>query len=70
MDKCNCKGCERGSGCLRELAMMKRFDPPVCLVCGKPMVKAVDSITKKISKYLFKFDCNCHSNKDLRLSRG
>ena len=42
---------------------------PKCFKCGKPMVNAVDSVTKKISEYLWKPDCDCIS-KDLRLSVG
>lgn len=43
---------------------------PKCPICGKPMVMATDSITKKKSKYLWKFDCDCCPNKNLRLCVG
>ena len=43
---------------------------PECPKCKKPMVKAYDSITKKVSDYICKFDCDCHKNKNLRLSKG
>jgi len=39
-----------------------------CPVCGKEMVNAVDSITKKISPYLW--ECSCKEFKGKRLSRG
>ena len=42
--------------------------PPKCQICGKPMVNAVDSITKKISPYLWRTTCGHCS--DLRLSIG
>ena len=42
--------------------------PPVCPVCGKKMINAVDSITKKISKYLWK--TNCGHIKNFRISIG
>jgi len=45
-----------------------RVMPPVCPECGEPMVNAIDSITKKISKYLWKTTCG-HA-KNLRLSIG
>jgi len=45
-----------------------RIMPPVCAECGEPMINAVDSITKKISKYLWK--TNCAHAKKLRLSIG
>jgi len=45
-----------------------RVNPPVCTECGEPMINAIDSITKKLSKYLWK--TNCGHAKDLRLSIG
>ena len=42
--------------------------PPVCPECGKEMVNAVDSITKKVSQYLWKTTCG--HVKNLRLSVG
>lgn len=44
-------------------------DCPKCSICDKPMMFSVDTITKKLSRYLWEFDCNCHSNK-FKLSRG
>lgn len=41
---------------------------PHCVVCGKPMVNAIDSITKKKSEYLWKTTCG--HLKGLRLSVG
>ena len=38
----------------------------ICLNCGRKMTHAVDFITKKKSKYLFK--CKCHPN--LRICIG
>ena len=45
-----------------------RIIPPVCPECGTPMVNCIDSITKKISKYLWK--TNCNHLKQMRLSIG
>ena len=33
--------------------------PPVCLICGTPMVNGYDSISKEISKYLWVHNCKC-----------
>lgn len=41
---------------------------PVCPQCGKPMKNAVDSITKKVSKYLWK--TTCEHSKGQRLCVG
>jgi len=38
-----------------------------CLVCGTPMKMDIDPITKKESKYLWKFQCNCVP-KNIRLA--
>lgn len=45
-----------------------KLKPPVCPTCGKPMVNARDSITKKISKYLW--ETTCEHFKGERLSIG
>ncbi len=45
-----------------------RVMPLVCPECGEPMINAIDSITKKVSKYLWKTTCG-HAKK-LRLSIG
>ncbi len=45
-----------------------RIMPPVCSECGEKMVNAIDSITKKISKYLWKTTCG--HMKNLILSIG
>ncbi len=44
------------------------MEKPRCTTCGKEMENAVDSITKKISKYLWKTTCGHSSN--LILARG
>ena len=41
---------------------------PQCPNCKKPMKNAIDSKTKKISKYLWK--CDCKEMKGKVLSRG
>ena len=41
---------------------------PKCIECGEPMINTIDSITGKISKYLWK--TNCPHAKNLRLSIG
>jgi len=48
--------------------VLKDGKVPICPKCKKPMVNAIDSITKKISKYLWK--CDCEDMKDFRLSVG
>ena len=35
---------------------------PRCSKCKKKMVKGIDSKTKKVSKYLWKYDCKCNPN--------
>jgi len=39
-----------------------------CFLCGTKLINVKDTITKKISPYLWKCPNNCH--KDLRLSIG
>ena len=34
-------------------------DIPKCFYCGKAMKPAYDSIAKKVTGYLWKFDCEC-----------
>jgi len=41
---------------------------PKCIICGKEMENAVDSKTKKISKYLWKTTCS--HMKNMRLAVG
>ena len=41
---------------------------PKCPICGKEMKNSIDTITKKISPYLWETDCD-HC-KNLRLSIG
>jgi len=41
---------------------------PKCSICQKEMENAIDSITKKISPYLWK--TTCEHNKNLILARG
>lgn len=38
---------------------LARIKNKQCVFCGKPLVNAVDSITNKISKYLWKYECGC-----------
>jgi len=45
-----------------------RIRSPVCPECGEKMVNAIDSITKKISKYLW--ETTCGHFKGQRLSIG
>lgn len=45
-----------------------RIIPPVCPECGEPMINSIDSITKKISKYLWETTCGHFKGK--RLSIG
>ena len=40
-----------------------------CPFCSKPLVNAKDTKTGKLSKYLWKFDCDCVP-KNIRLSKG
>lgn len=47
---------------------MKEGIMPRCSICQKPMVNAIDSKTKKISKYLWRTTCSHSPN--LRLSIG
>ena len=42
--------------------------PPVCPECGESMVNDIDSITKKLSKYIWKTTCG--HVKNLRLCIG
>ena len=46
----------------------RRNKIPTCIECGEPMINDIDSVTKKISKYLWKTKCG-HA-KNLRLSIG
>ena len=41
---------------------------PKCVVCGKEMKNAIDSITKEVSPYLW--ETTCEHNKNMRLARG
>ena len=44
-------------------AWQKRYKEtgvPDCTICRTPMEMAYDSITKKKSKYLWKYKCKCH----------
>lgn len=42
---------------------------PPCMKCGKPMKNAYDTRMKKISPYLWEYDCDCHQ-KNVRISIG
>lgn len=41
---------------------------PKCPVCGEPMINSIDTITKKVSEYLWETTCGHAHN--LRLSIG
>ena len=44
---------------------------PKCNICGKEMINTTDRITGKMSKYLWKFDCECNEYyKTMTLSIG
>lgn len=43
---------------------------PKCPICGKDMKNARDTITKKISKYLWEVSCMCEDMKKFKLSIG
>lgn len=38
---------------------LKYNDLKKCPICGTPLINAIDSKTKKISKYLWKRNCKC-----------
>ena len=44
------------------------INKPKCAICGREMKNAIDPITKKISPYLWK--CDCEEMKDLILAIG
>ena len=46
----------------------KKMKKPKCPNCGKEMKNAIDSITKKISEYLW--ECDCKGMENFMLSRG
>ena len=39
---------------------LKETGVPDCMICKTPMINGYDSITKKISKYIWIYDCKCH----------
>jgi len=47
---------------------------PKCFYCDKPMKPSYDSIAKKVTGYVFKFDCDCVKKhpklNDLRMCIG
>ena len=45
-----------------------KLKTPICPACKKPMTNAIDTITKKISQYLW--ECDCDEFKGMRLCRG
>lgn len=53
----------------KEIEHFKKTDIPRCHICKKEFVNAYDSVSKEISKYLWKPDCNC-IGKDVRISIG
>ena len=52
-----------------DIEYMRRTGIPRCPTCKEDMVNARDSITKKISKYIWKASCECISP-NMRLMRG
>ena len=50
-----------------EMENLKKTGIPRCSKCKKNMVNAVDSITGKVSKYQWKYNCECRKNKNIRL---
>lgn len=43
----------------KELKHLKKTKVPRCVICKINFVNAIDSITKKKSKYLWKPNCKC-----------
>ena len=54
---------------LKEHKHLIRTDIPRCIYCKKNFIHDIDSITKKVSKYLWKSDCDCIKHK-IKLSMG
>jgi hypothetical protein len=52
-----------------EIYHLKRTGIPRCYKCHKDYVNAIDSITGKVSKYLWEPTCSC-IKKPARLSMG
>ena len=52
-----------------EIEYLQKNKIPRCMKCKKNMVNGVDSITKKVSKYLWVYDCDCNP-KNLSLMVG
>lgn len=79
--KKKCKICGRGHHAMENIPQkltndlelwQKRFKEtgvPDCIICGKPMKMAIDTITKEKSKYLWEYQCNCHKP-GMQLSLG
>lgn len=53
---------------MKEIQHFKKTGVPRCFYCHKPFVNGVDSITKKVSKYLWIPTCDCVKN--IRISIG
>ena len=53
-----------------EVKHMQKTGIPRCMICKKDFINDIDSITGKVSKYLWKPDCRCKGMKDLRVSIG
>ena len=49
---------------------LPKMKKPKCPECGRDMKNSIDSITKKISPYLWEIDCQCKGMKNFRLSIG
>ena len=56
--------------CEEECDNLKKTGIPRCSTCKKNMKNGIDSVTKKISKYIWEYDCDCHGEKKMRLMMG
>lgn len=54
----------------KELEHFKLTKIPRCQLCHKDFVNAEDSITKKVSKYLWRPVCSCYGTRKLILAVG
>ena len=53
-----------------ELEHFRKTGVPRCQLCHKDFVNAVDGVTGKVSKYLWKCDCGCYGKTNRILSVG
>lgn len=54
---------------MNEIKHLRETKIPRCILCKKDFINAIDSITKKESKYLWKPTCKCFK-KSIHLSVG